>query len=59
MSPERLNGGETSAAWDLWALGATLFFAVEGYDAFERETITATMLAVMNERVEVRGHSPS
>jgi len=55
MSPERLNGGETDAGWDLWALGATLFFAVEGHDAFERETITATMLAVMNERVEVRG----
>ncbi len=55
MSPERLNGGETNAAWDLWALGATLFFAIEGFDAFERETITATMLAVMNERVDVRG----
>ena len=55
MSPERLNGGETSPGWDLWALGATLFFAVEGFDAFERDTITGTMLAVMNERVEVRG----
>lgn len=55
MSPERLNGGETDACWDLWALGATLFFAVEGFDAYERDTITATMLAVMNERVEVRG----
>jgi serine/threonine protein kinase len=53
MSPERLSGGEPSAAWDLWALGATLFFAVEGYDAYQRATNTATMLAVMNERAEV------
>ncbi|MFC0542019.1 serine/threonine-protein kinase [Kutzneria chonburiensis] len=53
MSPERLSGGEPSAAWDLWALGATLFCAVEGYDAFGRETVTATMLAVMTERAEL------
>jgi hypothetical protein len=53
MSPERLSGGEPSAAWDLWALGATLFFAVEGYDAFGRDTVTATMLAVMTERAEL------
>jgi serine/threonine protein kinase len=53
MSPERLSGGEPSAAWDLWALGATLFYAVEGYDAFGRDTFTATMLAVMTERAEL------
>jgi serine/threonine protein kinase len=53
MSPERLSGGEPSAAWDLWALGATLFCAVEGYDAFGRDTVTATMLAVMTERAEL------
>ncbi|MFC0432751.1 serine/threonine-protein kinase [Kutzneria buriramensis] len=53
MSPERLSGGEPAAAWDLWALGATLFFAVEGYDAYQRATNTATMLAVLNERAEV------
>jgi len=54
MSPERLNGGETSALGTCGRLGHALF-AVEGYDAFERETITATMLAVMNERVEFGG----
>jgi len=53
MSPERLSGGEPSAAWDLWALGATLFCAVEGYDPFGRETVTATMLAVMTGRAEL------
>jgi serine/threonine protein kinase len=54
MSPERLSGGDASPAWDLWALGATLFFAVEGRGAFERATTSATMLAVMTERAELR-----
>ncbi|MEV4313566.1 protein kinase [Actinocrispum sp. NPDC049592] len=54
MSPERLEGGEVSPAWDLWALGATLFFAVEGYSAYQRQTTSATMLAVMTERPEPR-----
>lgn len=50
MSPERLAGGDASPGWDLWALGATLFFAVEGRGAFDRPTTSATILAVMNER---------
>jgi eukaryotic-like serine/threonine-protein kinase len=54
MSPERLSGGAASPAWDLWALGATLFFAVEGRGAFERATTSATMLAVMTERADLR-----
>ncbi|TCO44256.1 serine/threonine-protein kinase [Actinocrispum wychmicini] len=54
MSPERLEGGEVSPAWDLWALGATLFFAVEGFSAYQRQTTSATMLAVMTERPEPR-----
>jgi eukaryotic-like serine/threonine-protein kinase len=54
MSPERLSGGRASPAWDLWALGATLFFATEGYGPFDRETTSATMLAVLNERPQPR-----
>jgi serine/threonine protein kinase len=54
MSPERLSGGEASPAWDLWALGATLYYAAEGHPAFERGTTSATMLAVMTERAELR-----
>ncbi|WP_394621389.1 protein kinase [Lentzea sp. JNUCC 0626] len=50
MSPERLAGGDASPSWDLWALGATLFFAVEGRGAFDRPTTSATILAVMSER---------
>ncbi|MCX2947362.1 serine/threonine-protein kinase [Lentzea sp. NEAU-D7] len=58
MSPERLAGGEASPAWDLWALGATLFFAVEGRGAFDRPTTSATILAVMNERPVPRVGGP-
>jgi serine/threonine protein kinase len=54
MSPERLEGGEVSPGWDLWALGATLFFAVEGYSAYQRSTTSATMLAVMTEQPQPR-----
>ncbi|NUT47101.1 MAG: protein kinase, partial [Saccharothrix sp.] len=54
MSPERLSGEQASPAWDLWALGATLFFATEGYGPFDRDTTSATLLAVMTERPRPR-----
>ncbi|MEJ2853171.1 MULTISPECIES: serine/threonine-protein kinase [unclassified Saccharothrix] len=50
MAPERLSGAPASPAWDLWALGATLFYATEGRNPFERDTTSATLLAVMTER---------
>ncbi|MFC0108850.1 serine/threonine-protein kinase [Kibdelosporangium aridum] len=59
ISPERLLGQEASPASDLWALGATLFFAVEGYGAYERPSTPAAIQAIMNERVQVRRvHGP-
>jgi serine/threonine protein kinase len=54
ISPERLLGHDASPASDLWALGATLFFAVEGYGAYERPTTPASIQAIMNERAQVR-----
>ncbi|MFI5955855.1 protein kinase [Cryptosporangium sp. NPDC051539] len=40
IAPERLMNGETTPAGDLFALGATLFFAVEGVSPFTaKETI--------------------
>jgi serine/threonine protein kinase len=57
MSPERMQGGDPSPIWDLWALGATLFFAAEGKGAFERATLPATMVAVMTEEAEIRRSS--
>ncbi|SFW76335.1 serine/threonine-protein kinase [Amycolatopsis australiensis] len=49
MAPERVEGREALPASDLWSLGATLFFAVEGTIPFERATTPATLHAIMTE----------
>ncbi|GAB3450211.1 serine/threonine-protein kinase [Actinophytocola sediminis] len=49
MPPERIKGAEAKAASDLWALGAVLFFAVEGHSPFERSSTAATMHAIVSE----------
>lgn len=49
MAPERVAGHAATPASDLWSLGATLFFAVEGQVAFERPTTAATLHAIVNE----------
>ncbi|MEV7094351.1 serine/threonine-protein kinase [Amycolatopsis sp. NPDC051045] len=49
MAPERVEGREAMPASDLWSLGATLFFAVEGSMPFERATTAATLHAIMTE----------
>ncbi len=58
VAPERLDGGPATAASDLWALGATLFFAVQGAGPFARESKPATIAAVLDADVpatRVRG----
>lgn len=54
LAPELFNGGFPSPASDLWALGTTLFHAVEGYGPFHRETTAATLHAIMYEEPELR-----
>jgi eukaryotic-like serine/threonine-protein kinase len=49
MAPERLRGHDADAGSDLWSLGAVLFFAVEGYDAYDRSSTAAIMHAILNE----------
>ncbi|WP_309117742.1 serine/threonine-protein kinase [Saccharothrix sp.] len=49
MSPERIHGHEASPASDLWALGATLCYAVEGLNPYERSSTASTLHAIMNE----------
>ncbi|MGI5376638.1 serine/threonine-protein kinase [Streptomyces sp. CA-251387] len=48
LAPERLKGAhpETGPASDLWALGATLYQAVEGRDPFRRHTPIETAYAI-------------
>jgi len=49
ISPERARGGDPTPASDLWALGATLYAAVEGQAPFERGDPLPTLTAVVGE----------
>ncbi|MFI8190697.1 serine/threonine-protein kinase [Streptomyces sp. NPDC085946] len=49
LAPERVRGQDPGPASDLWALGATLYTAVEGRSPFRRTTPLATMQAVVEE----------
>jgi serine/threonine protein kinase len=50
VSPERLDGGDSGPACDLFSLGATLFTAVEGRPPFDRGSLLATLTAVLVDR---------
>ncbi|MFI5731305.1 bifunctional serine/threonine protein kinase/MFS transporter [Kribbella sp. NPDC051587] len=47
IAPERLSGAEAGAAADLWALGATLYFAVEGRPAHDHDDVPAMIAAIL------------
>ena len=49
MAPEQARGEESGPPADFWALGATMFYAVEGEPPFDRGTSIATLAAVVNE----------
>ncbi|MDL4777586.1 serine/threonine-protein kinase [Actinomadura xylanilytica] len=49
MAPEQIRGLDSSPATDLWGLGVTLFYAVEGLSAFGRPSPTAAMAAVLTD----------
>lgn len=46
MSPEQAQEASSSEASDIWAVGATLYFAIEGKAPFERSGPIATLTAV-------------
>jgi serine/threonine protein kinase len=50
LAPERIHGLPATAAADLWALGVTLYTAVTGSSPFQRDTIPATLAAVLNHK---------
>ncbi|MFD5120834.1 serine/threonine-protein kinase [Streptomyces sp. NPDC058385] len=49
LAPERVSGAAPGPASDLWALGATLFTAVEGKSPFRRTSPISTMQAVVED----------
>ncbi len=47
MAPERLNNAPATFEADLFSLGGTLYFAVEGRPPFERESFGAMLASVL------------
>jgi len=52
LPPERLNGRFATPESDLWSLGATMYTAVEGRAPFERDSVIATMAAVIHTELD-------
>ncbi|WP_461079795.1 serine/threonine-protein kinase [Streptomyces deserti] len=57
LAPERVRGHDPGPAADLWALGATLYTAVEGRSPFRRTTPLTTMQAVVEEEADEPRHA--
>ncbi|WP_336112829.1 serine/threonine-protein kinase [Streptomyces sp. PTD9-10] len=57
LAPERVRGHDPGPSSDLWALGATLYTAVEGRSPFRRTSPLSTMQAVVEEDAEETRHA--
>ncbi|GGR71851.1 serine/threonine protein kinase [Streptomyces aureoverticillatus] len=57
LAPERVSGANPGPAADLWALGATLYTAVEGTSPFRRTSPLGTMQAVVTEEPAPAAHA--
>ncbi|WP_188190353.1 serine/threonine-protein kinase [Nonomuraea sp. SYSU D8015] len=49
LAPEQIDGRPATPASDLWAVGVTLYQAVEGRRPFERDTTAALIAAIVNQ----------
>jgi hypothetical protein len=57
MAPEQVEGESSQAPVDLWALGATLYTAVEGCPPFDGPTLTAVLAAILTRPPPVPRHA--
>jgi serine/threonine protein kinase len=57
LAPERARGGKAGPPADLWALGASLFAAVEGRPPFERDGVLASLTAVVADELDPAPHA--
>lgn len=57
LAPERVRGQDPGPSSDLWALGATLYTAVEGRSPFRRTSPLSTMQAVVEDEVPESRHA--
>ncbi|MFB7504482.1 serine/threonine-protein kinase [Streptomyces broussonetiae] len=57
LAPERVRGHDPGPSSDLWALGATLYTAVEGRSPFRRTSPLSTMQAVVEEEADEARHA--
>lgn len=51
LAPELLTDQEAGQGTDLWALGVTLYCALEGRSPFRAETLAATIAAILSKNV--------
>jgi serine/threonine protein kinase len=51
MAPEQADGKGAGREADLWSLGATLFFAVEGHAPFRKDSPIATLASVVGDPI--------
>jgi eukaryotic-like serine/threonine-protein kinase len=57
IAPERARGGRAGTAADLWALGVSLYAAVEGQPPFQRSDVLASLTAVVADEPDPPAHA--